>query len=102
MSKTMLLLAASAAASVSASTAIAYLSHKGSIPPDGLLLLSVALAVPPAVGLLWAVLMEAGEERKARLRDEEGRRYAARSDAEFRNRRQDPAHLAALEEALAG
>ena len=61
----------------------------------------IALALPGVAGLVIAAWSEISAGRAYRRRLDEGRRYAERSDAEFRARKQDQKHIDALEQALA-
>nr|WP_250807311.1 hypothetical protein [Neorhizobium tomejilense] len=103
MSKILLAVSLASAASVSVLTAIAYFAvTDGRIAPE-LALSGLALAVPGAVGLFYAFLVESSAERKWRQQQEEGRRSAEMSDRAYRARDKssDQHHLDVLDQALA-
>lgn len=64
--------------------------------------ITATFSVISVLSIAAIVLGEFAEHRAWMRKQEEGGRLAARSDAEYRNRRHDQKHMAELERALAG
>lgn len=100
MSKTLIAIAAASVASVCLVAGSLYTTGGGSVPPM-VAGAAAVLMLPGVVGIVYVLFAELSAERKYRRMREEGRRYAAKSDAEFKLRKQDPKHIEELERALA-
>lgn len=74
----------------------------GDTVPTVMVAITATFSVVSVLSIAAIVLGEYAEHRAWMREQEEGRRLAARSDAEYRNRRHDPRHMVELERALSG